>query len=223
MSRMGPRDPGTVALVPRLSIDHLLWVANTRHGPAGHWYARVRQDTGDHDHLADPRDAADYLSRHGVPIPAQPPDPAHLAALRTVRDTVRGFLDPAAPAWPPDATALLAATRFVAGPDGGIRADAEGWDALIGDLVLPLVQLGARRAHLRACGNPLCRLVFLDLSKNGSRRWCDTGGCGNRDRVRRYRAGGPAARSSGPRTDERPHDAAMHPDSSGRSGRTMTW
>jgi len=30
--------------------------------------------------------------------------------------------------------------------------------------------------------------MFLDLSKNRTRLWCDNAGCGNRDRVRRYRA-----------------------------------
>jgi predicted RNA-binding Zn ribbon-like protein len=30
--------------------------------------------------------------------------------------------------------------------------------------------------------------MFLDLSKNRARQWCDNGGCGNRDRVRRYRS-----------------------------------
>lgn len=32
-----------------------------------------------------------------------------------------------------------------------------------------------------------CGYVFLDLSKNRSRRWCDMRGCGNRAKVRRHR------------------------------------
>jgi len=30
--------------------------------------------------------------------------------------------------------------------------------------------------------------VFIDQSKNASRRWCDMGDCGNRAKARRYRA-----------------------------------
>lgn len=32
-----------------------------------------------------------------------------------------------------------------------------------------------------------CGYIFLDLSKNRSRRWCDMRGCGNRAKVRRHR------------------------------------
>ncbi len=31
-----------------------------------------------------------------------------------------------------------------------------------------------------------CGWLFLDMSKNRSRRWCDMNDCGNRDKVRRY-------------------------------------
>ena len=32
-----------------------------------------------------------------------------------------------------------------------------------------------------------CGFLFLDTSRNRSRRWCDMKGCGNRAKVRRYR------------------------------------
>ena len=92
MSRMGPRGPAAVALVSDLSLNDLLWVANTGHGPAGHWHARVRGEQADHDHLADPAAARAYLADHGVPVPPHPPDPASLARLPA---GPRG--DPAAP------------------------------------------------------------------------------------------------------------------------------
>jgi len=49
------------------------------------------------------------------------------------------------------------------------------------------------RERVRLCGNPHCRLIFVDVSRNRSRRWCDSAGCGNRDRVRRYRGAAPQA------------------------------
>lgn len=41
--------------------------------------------------------------------------------------------------------------------------------------------------RLRHCEAPDCDAVFADLSKNQSRRYCDTGNCGNRQHVAAYR------------------------------------
>lgn len=187
MSRIGPRQPLPIDLRPRLSIEDLLWVANTRHGPGGHWFARVTDDLGDHDHLAEPGEAKDYLVRHRVPLPKEDPSPKDLRQLDEVREMVRGLVNPTSPAWTTAVRAILESSRFSAGTDGTIQADATDWDAFIRDLMLPLLQLIDVRERLRLCGNEHCRLVFLDLSRNQSRRWCDTAGCGNRERVRRYR------------------------------------
>jgi predicted RNA-binding Zn ribbon-like protein len=43
-------------------------------------------------------------------------------------------------------------------------------------------------ARLRDCEAPECDAVFVDLSRNRSRRYCDTGNCGNRLHVAAYRA-----------------------------------
>lgn len=46
-----------------------------------------------------------------------------------------------------------------------------------------------RRGRLRMCDAvDECAWVFLDTSKNHSRRWCDMKQCGNRDKVRRFYA-----------------------------------
>lgn len=43
-------------------------------------------------------------------------------------------------------------------------------------------------ARLKHCSNPGCTMVFYDLGKNCTRRWCTMSICGNRDKVARYRA-----------------------------------
>jgi predicted RNA-binding Zn ribbon-like protein len=43
-------------------------------------------------------------------------------------------------------------------------------------------------ALVSVCGDPDCGWVFLDGSRNRSRRWCSSADCGNRNRVRRYQA-----------------------------------
>ncbi|HTX25755.1 MAG TPA: CGNR zinc finger domain-containing protein [Streptosporangiaceae bacterium] len=49
-----------------------------------------------------------------------------------------------------------------------------------------LVRLGEAE-RLRRCGAPGCDAVLVDLSKNRSRLYCDTGNCGNRQHVAAYR------------------------------------
>jgi predicted RNA-binding Zn ribbon-like protein len=43
-----------------------------------------------------------------------------------------------------------------------------------------------RLRFVRECQAENCRWLFLDLSKNHSRRWCDMKLCGNRMKARRY-------------------------------------
>jgi predicted RNA-binding Zn ribbon-like protein len=65
--------------------------------------------------------------------------------------------------------------------------------------VADLVRL-RETARLRRCEAPDCDAVFVDLSKNRSRRYCDTGNCGNRQHVAAYRerrAGRGEARGAG--------------------------
>jgi predicted RNA-binding Zn ribbon-like protein len=42
--------------------------------------------------------------------------------------------------------------------------------------------------RIRTCASPACQKVFVDLSKNSSRRYCDSRTCGNRMHVAAYRA-----------------------------------
>jgi predicted RNA-binding Zn ribbon-like protein len=50
-----------------------------------------------------------------------------------------------------------------------------------------VVRLG-ETSRLRGCAAPGCDAVLVDLSKNRSRIYCDTGNCGNRQHVAAYRA-----------------------------------
>ncbi|WP_214467138.1 CGNR zinc finger domain-containing protein [Microbacterium flavescens] len=42
--------------------------------------------------------------------------------------------------------------------------------------------------RIRVCAADDCDAVYIDYSKNGSKRYCDTGNCGNRMNVIAYRA-----------------------------------
>jgi predicted RNA-binding Zn ribbon-like protein len=48
--------------------------------------------------------------------------------------------------------------------------------------------LSPRLARVRACAAGECGWWFMDDTKNRSRRWCDMKLCGNREKLRRFRA-----------------------------------
>jgi predicted RNA-binding Zn ribbon-like protein len=71
------------------------------------------------------------------------------------------------------------------GDDGGALLDSPLW---------PVAQSAAelltssKLGRVKVCAGEGCGWVFLDESRNGSRRWCDSRDCGNRERVRRHLA-----------------------------------
>lgn len=69
------------------------------------------------------------------------------------------------------------------------------WEAVPGAAAAPVWRLALNAADLltspecrfvRECQEDSCRWLFLDLSKNHSRRWCDMRLCGNRSKARRH-------------------------------------
>lgn len=77
------------------------------------------------------------------------------------------------------------------------RGLAWDWPSVEVNAELPLWILSVRTEslmtcgdlrRLRACEKPDCRWLFLDTSKNHTRRWCDMKICGNRMKARRYKA-----------------------------------
>jgi predicted RNA-binding Zn ribbon-like protein len=72
-----------------------------------------------------------------------------------------------------------------------------GWVAADGALDSILWRVARSAAELltspamqsvRQCAGETCDWLFVDTTRNRSRRWCDMGGCGNRAKVRRHRA-----------------------------------
>ena len=55
-------------------------------------------------------------------------------------------------------------------------------------MALAFIVVAGERERLRHCEAPDCARVFVDLSRNRSRRYCDSRTCGNRMHVAAYRA-----------------------------------
>jgi predicted RNA-binding Zn ribbon-like protein len=65
------------------------------------------------------------------------------------------------------------------------KADLPVW--LIAQAALDLI-LSPDMQRVRGCEADTCRWLFLDTSKNHTRRWCKMKVCGNRMKARRYQA-----------------------------------
>ena len=83
----------------------------------------------------------------------------------------------------------------------GWHLHVTGPDAAMGDRLAAQAAFGIadlvrmrETDRMRTCDAPDCAAVFVDLSKNRSRRYCDTGNCGNRQHVAAYRQRRAAAR-----------------------------
>ncbi|OEV29142.1 hypothetical protein AN219_18145 [Streptomyces nanshensis] len=48
---------------------------------------------------------------------------------------------------------------------------------------------GERDGRLALCASPTCKAAFFDTSRSRTRRWCDMGTCGNRQKKARFNAG----------------------------------
>jgi predicted RNA-binding Zn ribbon-like protein len=174
----------------RLGVEAALGLANSRHGPGAHYRRRARADEPPHDHLLDPKDALDFLSTHSIPAPAVVPTAAQLKRLRAIRALARGLARSPADdlaGWRRSVDAALADVDYRLTADGTLRSPAGGWDGIADDLLPALLALSAERGRIRTCGNPLCRWLFVDRSRNGSRVWCEMAVCGNRVKVGRHR------------------------------------
>ena len=63
------------------------------------------------------------------------------------------------------------------------------WQRMGAEMAMALADLirGGELRRLKVCAAPDCEAVLVDLSRNRSRMFCDTGNCGNRQHVAAYR------------------------------------
>ena len=148
--------------------------------------------------LVSPKDA-ERLRSEGTARPR-----AAVSALRravAVREAIYSLFEAVADGHRPPTDALDAlnaalpdalSTLRVAPDRGGF-----GWRYApppddLAPMLAPIVRAAAElltsddRSRVRVCGSATCSWLFLDRSKNGTRRWCDMKVCGNREKARRH-------------------------------------
>lgn len=149
-------------------------------------------------------DRAGGLSRRALLQPAAAT--ATLVDARRVRAAMRQLAERGATSTRTREDAILEINRVLgrsAGtrrleqiePGRYVRVFVPTGDAFAG-LMIPIVESAADSLVLdeldrvHRCADPRCPRVFLDTSRNGTRRWCDMGTCGNRAKAARHRARG---------------------------------
>jgi len=86
----------------------------------------------------------------------------------------------------------LSHVRLDATSEGCVRVWGDEVDAMDRMLwpvlrsAMDVLTSSEERERIHKCENPTCDWLFMDTSRNHSRRWCDMKSCGNRAKAHRY-------------------------------------
>jgi predicted RNA-binding Zn ribbon-like protein len=125
--------------------------------------------------------------------------PAELTAIKTLRDTfwrIATNLAHDRPLVPADLSTVNDAAATTLRPRIDLETGSFEWvvpitgPQVLGVIAREIVELvvAERGPRVRECSASDCQLLFLDTSRSGNRRWCSMERCGNRNKVRSYRA-----------------------------------
>ena len=125
----------------------------------------------------------------------------HLSGAIRLRETIYRIFAAIAAGQPAPAEDLAAFNQFFTATrpferlvqqDAGFvwerTVDPKRLDSILSPLVRSAVDLlvSVEVRRVKRCGDPACGWLFLDTSRNGSRRWCNMRDCGNRAKASRF-------------------------------------
>jgi predicted RNA-binding Zn ribbon-like protein len=151
------------------------------------------------DELGDAASLGNWLARHSLNRTGKVPSAPTFEAALALRGVIRDYLE-RQPAERRREAALREALdkaierfplRVTASGKEGLRLVPIGTDAASG-LAAVIAELYSGSAdgtldRLKMCASDECKRVFFDRSKPGTRRWCQSTLCGNREKTRTYR------------------------------------
>ena len=152
------------------------------------------------DRTATPNDLGEWLEGHGLrlaggPAPGEAEHQQAMKLREALREVMRGHTDRDDAVQAGRHLEAVAArgklsVRF--GPAGtiDIAPRADGCAGVLARLLVPVTYaaMDGTWQRVKACDADDCQWAFYDASRNRSGRWCDMAVCGNRTKVRTYRA-----------------------------------
>lgn len=145
------------------------------------------------DHLDAPAALARWIAAVGLAVPDLPPDEADLARVVRLRDGLRtAFVTRDAVRVAELTDEWLRDTRWHLSVDCScqrvsFRPDTPDCNCALAPMLLDALDLARDDiARVRECASDRCTLIYLDVSRNHSRRWCSMERCGSRAKAHAY-------------------------------------
>jgi predicted RNA-binding Zn ribbon-like protein len=151
------------------------------------------------DELKDAAGLGDWMTRHGLNRAGKVPPAATFEAAVALRAAIRDYLEREPEQRRREAQVREALDqaigrfplRVTAAGKEGLKLVPAGTDAASGlSAVIAELYNGSADGtldRLKMCASDECKRVFFDRSKPGTRRWCQSTLCGNRQKTRTYR------------------------------------
>jgi len=140
-----------------------------------------------------------WMAHRRMIRPGAVPSSAGFEAALALRDAIRDYLEcepgdrrrNASISNALDRTMARFPVRVITDGKEGLKLAAVGTDAVAGlSAVIAELYNGSANGtldRLKMCASDECKRVFFDRSKPGTRRWCQSTLCGNRQKTRTYR------------------------------------
>ena len=151
------------------------------------------------EELSSPATLRDWLAGRGLLASKAAVSRGDLSQAVALREAIRALVasnndcgeDPSAAAVLDD-VAVRAGLRLRFDCSGEVHAEAtaKGVDGALGQIVAAVhaAMTDGSWSRLKACARDECRWVYVDASRNRSKRWCSMEVCGNREKARTFRA-----------------------------------
>ncbi|MFD6415216.1 CGNR zinc finger domain-containing protein [Streptomyces sp. NPDC060194] len=151
------------------------------------------------ERIPTPQRLVDWLAEYGLTVGSC--TPGHLGLAVELREAVHAVATAAASCDALPAAALrtvndhsargrASAALTPAGDRLWRLHDATAVEDALGVIAADAISVisGERDGKLALCASPTCRAAFFDTSRGRTRRWCDMGTCGNREKKARFQA-----------------------------------
>ena len=152
----------------------------------------------DVDSLGTPEALAGWFGEKGLTTTVMTPAPSDVRRARTLREALRDYLLANNGAELPERSADTVEQQAkrsglrveIRGRAVVLSASADGIDGALGGILVAVARsiLDETWPSLKVCAAETCRWAYVDHSRNQSRHWCAMKVCGNREKVKAFRA-----------------------------------